>query len=432
MIGSAIKRSLCLLAFIFLFWFTSVHAGPMLIKTIQIQGLSKTAAYVIERELLIQAGQIYDPDLLAESLQWIRNLRIVTKVGASTTHEADGVVITIEMEEKWTTIPIVRFGGGGGTAFYVLGLYDINTFGRLLELGGQYENLGGRDAGVIWFRDPRFLNQQLRVGAEVWSIARNQDLHDQTGALAGAYTLNRQRLNLFAEKEINPYHILGVALEWDDDRLHEQDLSVWWQEINDACAFNLSDHYQTLTAKVSYQLGRLNYQDYLVSGLSSQWSMGITGALLNERAQRIKVTWHGRWFWRVGETQNIGLNAKWGATNARILEQQFLLGGLQDIRGYANNQFIGRWFWQANLEYRISSLASDWLVVQHVVFLDAVKTAVQGRALLGSSPGPFYSTGLGIRLISPRIYRFVLRVDLAQTIGPIDRLGVAFGVQQFF
>ena len=92
-----------------------VHEGKV-IGSLTIQGLQKTKETVVTTELLFREGEVLNSEILAESLQRLRNIQIFSKVSMTATPLAnDRVEISIECQESWTLIPIVKVGGGGGT-----------------------------------------------------------------------------------------------------------------------------------------------------------------------------------------------------------------------------------------------------------------------------------------------------------------------------
>ena len=91
-----------------------------------------------------------------------------------------GYVLIIDVDEKWTTIPVVRGQFGGGTPLRVAGLYDIHSFGRLWTLGAEGRKYGDAPwGGVAWARHPRFLQGQHVHGFEVWRQFRLRTVYDE-------------------------------------------------------------------------------------------------------------------------------------------------------------------------------------------------------------------------------------------------------------
>jgi hemolysin activation/secretion protein len=111
------------------------------------------------------------------------------------------------------------------------------------------------------------------------------------------------------------------------------------------------------------------------------------------------------------------------------LQYWHYLGGLDGIRGFVDNRFAGRYFLQSNTELRMPVLRTSSLVVQASVFSDVVATGEQIEDL-NKVRGA--SIGGGLRMIFPKVYRAVIRLDFANPIVANDESPISFGVQQFF
>ena len=105
------------------------------VETIAIKGLSRTDKKVVFRELLFKQGeQVREADL-AESIQRLYNTQLFAKV--SYNYDKANKKMTLTFEERWTTIPILKFNSGGGVNQLIAGAYDINLFGQYIEGGAQ-------------------------------------------------------------------------------------------------------------------------------------------------------------------------------------------------------------------------------------------------------------------------------------------------------
>lgn len=115
-----------------------VEAEKKIISDIRINGLWRTRPSVVYRELLLKKGEPFTLFNLTESVQRLKNLRIFSIVTVALFSSAPGKVsVIMELEEKWTILPYARIGSGGGTTFFIAGIYDINIFGTYTELGVQ-------------------------------------------------------------------------------------------------------------------------------------------------------------------------------------------------------------------------------------------------------------------------------------------------------
>jgi len=401
------------------------------VSEIRIEGLKRTESFVVRRELLVAKGVPLVPADLAESVQRLKNLRIFSSVVPRLSDGPDAsVVLTLKVREKWTILPFLRFGGGGGTNFLIAGLYDINLLGRYLELGGQYENLNGAHSGVAWFRDPRFLGERLLFGIDLWKVNRIRDLYYRDGRRQGAYNMGRNKVNSMLELELHSHFRVGVGVELDDDSFSEDSLTSAQREANLTAGLRLPADGLAVIGRANALLGRLDYDDWHVEGATLGAVVEHASGLWGSDFDFTRLTLQGIGFVRLPLDSNAGFRLTVGHTDTTALQHLFYIGGLEYKRGFKDGQFRGQEFWDANFEYRIPSLQTSWLVLQHVVFYDVGHVMEDwGEAFDGA---PCMSTGLGVRLVSPRIARLVLRLDYAFAFGEHDEHGISFGVQQFF
>jgi outer membrane protein assembly factor BamA len=394
------------------------------IQSIEVTGLTRTKKFVVLRELQFGPGDPLSGDSFKEGLQRLRNLQIFSQVEGEIQKGEKGMDVTLRMAERWTTLPILRAVSGGGTTSTIIGLYDINAFGRYIELGGQYENLNGRHSGVVWFRNPRFFGQFLRVGGDFWLLTRNRNLFNNNGKENGAFTLDRERIHLFADQEFHRYFTFGAGIDLQSDEVSDSALESSSIALNAANQFRFGTTQRNNLLQLYSRLGRLNYDLYKVRGFESfvEYDQSLTGLGSDETFSRLQVT--NSAFWYLPRNANLGLLLRVGATDTDSIQNLYYLGGLDVIRGYADGQFRAKNFWQANVEYRIPSVERKWIVLQHVLFSDFV------AAPIGQDVST--SIGTGIRLISPKVYRLNFRIDIAYGFDLNQGIGVSFGTQQFF
>ncbi|MEO1174524.1 MAG: POTRA domain-containing protein, partial [Myxococcota bacterium] len=117
---------------------------PFRVDEIRLIGNARTADAVIERELGFGPGDEVNGEALASGQERVMNLQLFSRVrvGRST---ADGRnVVEVDVEERWTLIPIpLAIATGDG---YRVGgfFFESNLFGRNknLAVGGFYSPQG--------------------------------------------------------------------------------------------------------------------------------------------------------------------------------------------------------------------------------------------------------------------------------------------------
>jgi len=405
------------------------------VEQIEITGLQRTEPFVIKRELPFSEGDIVTIEAIAEGLQRIRNTQLFVRVEHSIEKKSsltEGAVLRIELEERWTTIPIAKFSSGGGVNRYTLGAYDVHVLGRYLELGGQYERLGSENSGVVWLRQPRLFNQRLELFLSLWDITRAETVYADLGKsnkIEGGLLVKRKRASVALEKEWLWWLKLGLILDYNRDtcspNLLDTDEPAMRSEI-------LANHERETTAVlpgVSLRIGRLNHSGFLIDGVlfehktqvNNQAVGGTSNFSLNETSLVAFKTGPSR------STLALRLGAGW--TDSETAQYYFFLGGLDRIRGYEAGRFYGRSYWTANTEYRQPFLERPLYILQGTGFVDALGIAHRQSEVDEITAA---SVGAGIRLIAPKIYRLTLRLDYARGIVQGGTQPINFGIQQFF
>ena len=419
-----------------LFWMAimALQSTVLVAKTLEdvnIVGLKRTKPFVVKRELLVKVGKPYSQSDIDESCQRLRNLQIFATADCVLSKgSADGQsILTITVDERWTTIPIFKYSSGGGASQLILGSYDINVFGRYLELGGQYERIGEKNSGVVWYRNKRFLGERLELFLNLWSVARERILYNIWGKenqVEGGYMLLRRRGVAFIEKEWLWWLRTGFGVQANQDEFTE-DFSPEVDEVVDYKGMpeNTNIVMMTFNAKV----GRLDYNSYLIDGIEWSSNLEVSSKSLGSDLDFYRLEEELKWFSSLPLNSTIGAKLGLGVSTVDSEPYLYYLGGLDRIRGFKESRFRARNYWLTNFEYRIPSWKSRWLVLQHVFFYDAIGIALDERDLAQQSAA---SVGLGLRVISPKIYRLVLRIDYAHPIHKDDETPISFGVQQFF
>ena len=402
------------------------------IANITILGLERTQTHVVQRELLIRQGEPLELSEIEESLQRIKNLRLFHDVSdAYYVDNNNQVYIQLSVAESFTTIPIFKIAEGGGTRYLVVGAYDINTLGSYLETGAQYESWNNEDGGVVWFRQPRFMEQWVRLGADLWSVKRPRNLYEPDGVSQGDFVLYQRKLNLFVDKEWSSEFTLGFGAELNQTQLLDGSMSGQLS-AGVAQAVANSSIVDTNWAKFYLKLGRLNYDNVRLEGKSFEFTFDYTSADLGSDYQAYRTSWDNKVFWRVTKRANVGWRLKWVKTNSQELQDLFYVGGFEHVRGYFDGQLRGRQYWQSNLEYRQLLLTSSWYYLQGNIFADVAQLISPTTTIESNNDDVFYSTGIGLRLGSPKIYRFIARLDIALNTSHPATSRVSFAVQQFF
>ena len=99
---------------------------------ISIKGLETTDLSVVMNELGFKERQIIEESQLQQGINEIRNTDLFSKVSYVIKSKGELTHLIIQVEERWTTIPILKVSSGGGVSQFTLGIYDPNLFGKYL------------------------------------------------------------------------------------------------------------------------------------------------------------------------------------------------------------------------------------------------------------------------------------------------------------
>ncbi|MBK8800562.1 MAG: hypothetical protein IPN71_00610 [Fibrobacteres bacterium] len=380
-------------------------AAPSPLAGIELSGLQRTRPQTVLREF--PASATTDSLAFELGLQRLRNTALFSKVQGTWTPDAQVVALS----EKWTTIPILKLRSGGGVTAYTLGLYDPNLLGRYLEAGAQYENHEGTHSGVVWLREPRLLGTRTLLGADAWITHRlREDFAGESSR--GWHGERRVRLHVFAEPEVRAGIVPHAGLEWLDDTL-SSDLLELPREIAATRRFGLSS--RSLVANLGLRLGRIDTDLEMQEGWTIEPRADI--ALAGSSFHRESI--EARGFLRPAARLNFATRLFWGTGSRRAEFHDWRIGGLEQVRGLPDNFLLDDQAWFANFESRATVWRGDFVRLQAVVFADA-----------GGIPGMDRRTsfGAGVRLLSPKLYRLVVRMDWAHGFEG----GFSGGLQQFF
>ena len=150
------------------------------VEDINVMNHKKTGLNRIIKFLDIPLNTPIKLQKVKNSAQRLRNTDLFTSLKAKVIVQKECLVkLEIDVKDKWTTIPIVKFKSGGGSKHLTLGAFDPNIFGSLQEVGAQYEWLDGKHSGVAWYKNPNFINSRNRIGIELWKTNKIREIYTQ-------------------------------------------------------------------------------------------------------------------------------------------------------------------------------------------------------------------------------------------------------------
>lgn len=415
-----------------LLFFVRVECEAAVISKIDVEG-ARTRPEVIRALLDTKVGAAFDPLVWERDLRRLRNLDYFYDVEGVVGEKAGAVELRLKLRNKFSTLPVFKFKSGGGSSLLTAGVYEINFLNRLLEVGGQYERFNGKPGQVLWFRHPYFLSRRNRLGTEVYAHTIDLPLLSDRGEEEAFFENKEARWNGRLQRELSD--VLGASVELSVYRndFTRDDGSAAKTASNDRFLRSTTLHSgRTVSVTPSVTVGRLDRDRYFVAGHEGFAQVELAHRALGSSFAFAKGQVGATGGWRAGERWNLVYQARLGSKTGREFQHKFYLGGLDTARGFLDRQFRGEHMWLLNLEARPTLVDKPLWVLQGALFTDVAKTWDARNFGVDGFGRPIISYGAGARVIFPRVYRAVLRLDAARTERPIRQVGVSLGLQQFF
>lgn len=348
----------------------------------------------------------------------------------------------IHVEEKWTTIPVLRAVYGGGTPLRVVGLYDTHVLGRLWTLGGEMRQYGTSPPGfVLYGRDPRAAGGTAYLGGEVWREFRNRQIFDREGTIRGHLLSHTSlvRLRILQPLASGPGRGAGAwRYGLDAEFVREATPRFMSKQPLPGEAASAPAVGAPTAFKIplrDWTLGRLLpsfvYDDIDVDlmALDGVRMKGRVGPILGAGSPHGLLEAEVFGYTLLGYDLNLAAHAFAGLSTLNTYQARYFLGGLESIRGLPDGYLQGTRAVYASIEVRRILLRLPRLWIQSVLFTDAGAAGDPGSdSLFGSKA----SAGAGVRFSIPQVNRMVFRLDYAWSLDGSGLKGLTAGMGQFF
>jgi len=382
------------------------------IRRILLEGNTVTRDNVVMREMRLADGDLFNGDKLKRSHQRLTQLDFFEKIDITPapTGNPEEMDLVVKVKDKATG----KISGGVGFStndgvFFGGEISERNLFGRGYKIGFDGKIGGTSTAYVAHFTNPRINDTDLGFGTKVYNSSAEYNQYDKT-AVGSA-------LNFFYP--IGEYTTLkwGYGLEHYKIKNVTSDAD---QSVKDDAGTHLSS---AVTGSITRDT-RDNFKD-TTSGTKTILSMTFGGGPIGGTDDFVKYVGVYNWWHPLFE--EFVFHSKFYAgfvhenlnSNEIPTAQRFELGGVDDIRGYGNNDIIatqngsststigGDKAFYTNLE--IKRPISKELGLVALAFFDAGNTWKEGEMFFepveryGSTPvgGLYKSVGTGINWYSP-------------------------------
>lgn len=412
---------LCLCSFV-------VYGAPV-INSIQYQGNDVSQTVMLNREIFIAEGDVFDERLVEKSRQAIMDLGLYKSVNylvepvdeAATIDTAQSVDVTFSLSEKYYVLVIPRARINDQDKKVGLQLLWNNVWGLNHEMELLYENRGS-ELGVpqkrklFRYNYPNINNTPYSMYFEMVDIndvdtteIEAMDRQDRIFRLAGSRWLNDQGRN-------RGWFAGGSVLLQQRSNQLLTDQSV---DYTDAVVLGMDIGYDNVS-HYEYNRGGKAY------GYTLDWSHDSLGS----DSQFTKHVLYYRSYYRFDSRplSNLNVQTKLGHSNNYILgNTAFDLGSNSDLRGYDNDRFNGNTMLLTNIEYVFPYESHPLL--RYVTFIDLGNTYDQLSDILHRQL--HVGAGFGLRWKIKSFVRIDLRADIGYGFSDQD-YHVSFGTRHAF
>ncbi|MBT8479830.1 MAG: hypothetical protein KJO06_12990 [Gemmatimonadetes bacterium] len=132
----------------------------------------KTREWVVERELLLKAGEPFDSSLAEETERNLRSLRLFAEARVDTATVDGKLLATVQTRDSWSTQPLFELSfATDGTVTGRLGLTETNVFGTGNYAHIAYRKDVDRDGLELRGELRRLAGTQLNVGGRYYNLS---------------------------------------------------------------------------------------------------------------------------------------------------------------------------------------------------------------------------------------------------------------------
>ncbi len=394
------------------------------LKTVSIKGNRRTKEHIVTHISRLDSGVVISDTLLDNAQQRLMRTGVFSSVEVTAVSDT----VFVKVAEKWTIIPYVNGSFGGKLKTVRVGLYDANFFGRNMTTGGEYLYYNGTHNGKIYANKSNIGKRYLALSTSLGQSRIPLNWLDEKD-VEGGFMLRRRYVTAGVARPLIADRLyLGGGLSFRDDHYSEEGIAQVVIDSNRANGYNFKTQNYTLSPSLSLKLKKFNHYLYNYEG----------GGVSTSYARRIKkdeldynvLLLNAQWYKKLPLNSNLCLNFNALYSDGHGFGSYSYLGGTNAVRGFNSSVFRGRVYAVNNAEFRIPSIKNDWIIVQHIFFADFLTISDSPRNMDKNITA--FGGGLGIRLISPKIYSFMVRFDYGWGTGPYKSHQWYLGTSHFF
>ena len=381
------------------------------LQEIRVEGNSRTTTDTVIRNMRSKAGDVMQKKRIQKDLERLQNLGFFKKVEINPEPgtEPGKVILVLDVEEQKSGLATIGLGyAGGGTGALRPGvtgsvsLSDRNLWGEGKTYQVQIQAGGQVRSGGISYLDPAINDNQDSFGVSVYYsqlIGIQQNVLVNNASQLAFYNDQRYGVSVTYGHPFTDNLRGFITLRHDDINITRNEasaiepLGTGKGSIN---GISVNSIYDTRDDLFNPHVGT-----YASGGLSYA---GL-GGTFNFTKYNAEI----RHYIPLWDRHTIALRGWYGkVTGATIPGSEFFYaGGVDTLRGYTQNRFVGTDFLVFNAEYRFP--------VGNIKFLNGAVFADYGNAWFpGVTPSRLrFDGGVGLRIVFPSLGLGVIRVDYA-------------------
>ncbi|MBK8202482.1 MAG: BamA/TamA family outer membrane protein [Bdellovibrionales bacterium] len=283
----------------------------------------------------------------------------------------------------------------------------------------------------LWFKNPRLFGKPQGIDLQYWNTRRIRIKYDQDKSdpeIKRGFLHEREKVYADYFRDISSKVTLRFSLEYNKDSFSTKLLPDSVIHKNGP-NLSLPPPTELLISKVGLEVGDIEGEPQALSGQSIGAHFGYANSLDSSADSFVQIDLSFHLFKSILPRWQLAQRLIAGVTSTQVLQYWYYLGGLDRIRGFADNRFAGSHFAVSNSETRYLLFEKPSYLIQGVGFVDFGAVGDEASEMTKVKAA---SLGAGLRLILPKFYRFIVRLDYAKPILKSDTMNRSFGVQQFF
>lgn len=405
------------------------------VNAVHVRGNTRTETRVILDEIRTRPGQPFNPQTWARDVQAVKDMGVFWTAGATTAVLPDRRTdLYVNIEEKWTLLPMIQYSQTSDTFQWVLGVWDPNFLGYHVESGVKVTRKRFGNGYTVWTHNPRVGGSRNYFRFKIFSDQPVYYLYDQAAFhdTPRAYFVESR-----SGGELEYGHGFGDDGETKAGFVYSPYTTRYallentpeQRAANEAARFAAPPARTAQRFGIRGEFGRLHYDDYVYHGqklLASVLSTVPVGdtpffQTFDAEYQVYAVP---------APRHNLAVRAIVGATGSDRLEDAFFVGGLEQIRGFPDQRFYGRYQAYSNVEYRYPIVDNRYAIAQATALADTGTAWSGDFAEAGAKWG--LAGGGGIRILVKPIHRMAVRFDVVRAVTPYARTEFSLGFKQYW